>query len=69
MSRFVKNVQSNEEKVALKMGALLSDFRLDLEAVGFYLNRVNPFTVYRRIVEVVDSSEYQIQNQGEIHDQ
>ena len=69
MSRFVKHVQSNEEKVALKMGALLSDFRLDLEAVGFYLNRVNPFTVYRRIVEVVDSSEYQIQNQGEIHDQ
>ena len=69
MSRFVKHVQSNEEKVALKMGALLSDFRLDLEAVGFYLNRVNPFTVYRRIVEVVDSSEYHIQNQGEIHDQ
>ena len=69
MSRFVKNVQSNEEKVAIKIGTLLSDFRLDLEAVGFYLNRVNPFTVYRRIVEVVDSSEYQIQNQGEIHDQ
>ena len=69
MSRFVKHVQSNEEKVAIKIGTLLSDFRLDLEAVGFYLNRVNPFTVYRRIVEVVDSSEYQIQNQGEIHDQ
>ena len=69
MSRFVKQAQSNEEKVAIKIGALLSDFRLDLESVGFYLNRVNPFTVYRRIVEVVDSSEYQIQNQGVIHDQ
>ena len=69
MSRFVKQAQSNEEKVAIKIGALLSDFRLDLESVGFYLNRVNPFTVYRRIVEVVDSSEYQIQNQGVMHDQ
>jgi hypothetical protein len=69
VSRFVKHVQSNEEKVAIKIGVLLSDFRLDLEAVGFYLSRVNPFTVYRRIVEVVDSSEYQIQNQGAIHDQ
>lgn len=68
MSRFVKHAQSNEEKVALKMGNLLSDFRLDLEAVGFYLNRVNPFTVYRRIVEVVDSAEYQAEHREEIHD-
>lgn len=68
MSRFVKNAQSNEEKVAIKMGNLLSDFRLDLEAVGFYLNRVNPFTVYRRIVEVVDSAEYQAEHKEEIHD-
>ena len=68
MSRFISKAQSNEEKVALKMGNLLSDFRLDLEAVGFYLNRVNPFTVYRRIVEVVDSAEYQAEHQEEIHD-
>ena len=68
MSRFVKQAQTNEEKVALKMGNLLSDFRLDLEAVGFYLNRVNPFTVYRRIVEVVDSAEYQAEHKEEIHD-
>ena len=68
MSRFISQAHSNEEKVALKMGNLLSDFRLDLEAVGFYLNRVNPFTVYRRIVEVVDSAEYQAEHQGEIHD-
>jgi len=68
VSRFVKNAQTNEEKVAIKMGNLLSDFRLDLEAVGFYLNRVNPFTVYRRIVEVVDSAEYQAEHKEEIHD-
>ena len=68
MSRFVKNVQSNEEKVAIKIGALLSDFRLDLEAVGFYLSRVNPFTVYRRITESVESSVDQLEGETIIHE-
>lgn len=68
MSRFVNNVQSNEEKVAIKIGALLSDFRLDLEAVGFYLSRVNPFTVYRRIAESVESSVDQLEGAPTRHD-
>ena len=68
MSRFVKNIQSNEEKVAIKIGALLSDFRLDLEAVGFYLSRVNPFTVYRRIAETVESSVDQLEGAPTRHD-
>ena len=68
MSRFVNNVQSNEEKVAIKIGTLLSDFRLDLEAVGFYLSRVNPFTVYRRIAESVESSIDQLEGETIRHD-
>ena len=68
MSRFVNNVQSNEEKVAIKIGTLLSDFRLDLEAVGFYLSRVNPFTVYRRIAESVESSIDQLEGAPTRHD-
>ena len=68
MSRYVKNVQSNEEKVAIKIGTLLSDFRLDLEAVGFYLSRVNPFTVYRRITESVESSIDQLEGAPTRHD-
>ena len=68
MSRFVNNVQSNEEKVAIKIGTLLSDFRLDLEAVGFYLSRVNPFTVYRRIAESVESSVDQLEGAPTRHD-
>ena len=68
MSRFVKQAQSNEEKVAIKIGALLSDFRLDLESVGFYLSRVNPFTVYRRITESVESSIDQLEGETIRHD-
>jgi hypothetical protein len=68
VSRFVKHAQSNEEKVAIKIGTLLSDFRLDLEAVGFYLSRVNPFTVYRRIAESVESSVDQLEGAPTRHD-
>ncbi len=68
MSRFVKHAQSNEEKVAIKIGTLLSDFRLDLESVGFYLSRVNPFTVYRRITESVESSIDQLEGAPTRHD-
>jgi predicted DNA-binding transcriptional regulator len=68
MSRYVKHVQSNEEKVAIKIGTLLSDFRLDLESVGFYLSRVNPFTVYRRITESVESSIDQLEGETIRHD-
>ena len=68
MSRFVKHVQSNEEKVAIKIGTLLSDFRLDLESVGFYLSRVNPFTVYRRITESVESSIDQLEGETIRHE-
>ena len=68
MSRFVRHVQSNEEKVAIKIGTLLSDFRLDLESVGFYLSRVNPFTVYRRITESVESSIDQLEGETIRHD-
>jgi hypothetical protein len=47
-----------EEQVAIKMSKLLSDFHLDLEAVGFYLSRTMPYTIYRRFLEVSESAQY-----------
>jgi hypothetical protein len=49
---------SKEEKVALAMGKLLSDFSLDLEAVGKYLATSNPYVVYARAIEVLEATEY-----------
>ena len=49
---------SNEEKVAKRIGTLLSDFSLDLEAVGKHLALSNPHTVYMRAVEVLEAAEY-----------
>ena len=50
---------SKEEKVALAIGRLLSDFHLDLEKVGYYLAKSLPYTIYRRALEVLSSAEFQ----------
>ena len=49
---------SKEEKVATSIGRLLSDFSLDLEAVGKYLATAQPYVIYARVLEVLDSTEY-----------
>jgi hypothetical protein len=59
MMRVVKLAISKEEKVAQKISALLSDFTLDIEAVGFYLAKATPYVIYRRAVEILESAEFQ----------
>jgi hypothetical protein len=49
---------SKEEKVAISIGKLLSDYSLDLESVGKYLATAQPYVVYRRAVEVLEATEY-----------
>ena len=49
---------SKEEKAALAIGKILSDFSLDLEGVGNYLALSNPYVVYSRAIEVLESAQY-----------
>jgi hypothetical protein len=49
---------SKEEKVAVTIGRLLSDFSLDLEAVGKYMAVSNPYVVYTRVLEILEATEY-----------
>ncbi len=49
---------SKEEKVATSIGKLLSDFSLDLEAVGRYLAVAQPHVIYVRALEVLEATEY-----------
>ena len=49
---------SKEEKVAQAISRLLSDFSLDLEAVGYYLAKAIPYTIFRRAEEVLESAKY-----------
>ncbi len=49
---------SEEEKVAKRIGDLLSDFHLDLEQVGKYIAVALPYTIYVRTIEVLESAQY-----------
>jgi hypothetical protein len=61
MYRINKSItKTNEEKVAEKIGVLLSDFHLDLEKVGLYMSRNLPYLVFRRALEVLESAEFQL---------
>lgn len=60
---------SQEEKVAKRIGDLLSDFSLDLEQVGKYIAIALPYTVYARAVEVLESANYnkEVAEYNEMH--
>jgi hypothetical protein len=58
MRRSIKVGVSKEEKIAVSIGKLLSDFTLDLEAVGKYLATSNPHLIYVRTLEVLEATEY-----------
>ena len=61
MYRISKAVRtSNEEKIAIAIGKLLSDFHLDLEKVGYYLAKSTPYLIYRRALEVLESAQFQL---------
>jgi hypothetical protein len=49
---------SKEEKVAVGISKLLSDFTLDLEAVGKYLATATPHILYVRALTVLEATEY-----------
>jgi hypothetical protein len=53
-----RGMTSKEERVAVTIGRLLSDFSLDLEAVGKYIATANPYVVYARALEVLEATEY-----------
>ena len=52
------NKLSKEEKVAVAIGKLLSDYSLDIEAVGKYFAVSNPFLVYNRGIEVLEAAQF-----------
>ena len=56
--RTIKLRISKEEKVADKITTLLSDFTLDLEAIGFYLAKASPYIIYTRANEVLEAMQY-----------
>lgn len=48
--------------MAEKIGDQLTDFTLDLEAVGMYLSK-QPYIIYSRAIEVLEATEYNKTNE------
>jgi len=51
-------IQTKEEKVAQRISTIVSDFSLDLEAVGYYLAKSVPHITYNRALEILESARY-----------
>lgn len=49
---------TEEEKVAQKISAIVSDLRVDLEMVGMYLSQIQPSVGYNRLQTVAESAKY-----------
>ena len=47
---------TDEEKVAMKLGTMVSDLRVDLELVGEYLAKSQPYVVYNRLQVIAESA-------------
>lgn len=58
MRRGIRLSASKEERAAIAIGKILSDYSLDLEAVGYYLATAQPYVVYRRSVETLEAAQY-----------
>ncbi len=47
---------TDEEKVANKIGNVVADLRVDLELVGEYLAKSQPYVVYNRLQVIAESA-------------
>jgi hypothetical protein len=45
---------TDEEKVAKRMSDLISDLRLDLEMISFYISQISPNVTINRILLMAD---------------
>jgi hypothetical protein len=64
-----KHKITEEEKIALKLSAIMADLRLDLEMVGRYFGRVNPNVSNRRLQVIAEASQYEKDIQNGITDE
>jgi len=50
-----RKIITDEEKVAKQLTTILSDVRIDLDMVGYYLVQISPNVIYNRLMVIADS--------------
>jgi hypothetical protein len=53
-----KHKLTDEEKVAMRISAIVSDLRLDIEQVGEYLAVIAPTVSYNRLITIAESAQH-----------
>lgn len=53
-----KHRLTDEEKVAMRISAIVSDLRLDIEQVGEYLAVIAPTVSYNRLITIAESAQH-----------
>ena len=53
-----KHKLTDEEKVAMRISAIVSDLRLDIEQVGEYLAEIAPSVSYNRLITIAESAQH-----------
>lgn len=59
---------TDEERVAVKIGDLLADQRLNLDRIGMYVARTEPSSNYRRLMVIADSADQEWEERNGRHD-
>lgn len=49
---------TEEERVAMRLVAIVSDLRLDIEQIGEYLATIAPTVSYNRLITIAESAQY-----------
>jgi hypothetical protein len=62
----MRQLKSNEEKVAEKIAKLIEGLTLDLEEVGKYFGRFLPSTLYHRLMVIAESAKFEREENGSI---
>jgi hypothetical protein len=65
MTFSIRQKSTEEEKIAIKLGNILSDLRIDIEQVGRYLARTSPNVVYNRLITVAESAQFEKEGNNE----
>ena len=56
--------QTDEEKVALFIGKIVCDLRIDLDQIGMYIARYLPAVAYRRFMLIAEAAQEERENNG-----
>lgn len=69
MTFSIRQKTTEEEKVAIRLGNIISDLRVDIEQVGRYLARTCPYVVYNRLITIAESAQFEKEGQNDTSNQ